>query len=38
MLKSFYDNRQWNNGAPTAKVLKRLKIDIPSKDVYPYAY
>lgn len=38
MLKSFYNNRQWNNGAPTAKVLKRLKIDIPSKDVYPYAY
>ncbi len=38
MLKSFYANRQWNNGAPTAKVLKKLKIDIPSRDVYPYAY
>ncbi len=37
MLKAFYANRQWNNGAPTAKVLKRLKIDIPDVDVYPYA-
>ncbi|MCR4748132.1 MAG: aldehyde ferredoxin oxidoreductase family protein [Clostridiales bacterium] len=37
MLKAFYANRQWDNGAPTAKALKRLKIDIPSRDVYPYA-
>ena len=37
MLKSFYANRQWINGAPTAKVLKRLKIDIPSVEEYPYA-
>lgn len=38
MLKAFYDNRQWNNGAPTAKVLKKLKIDIPPMEEYPYAY
>ena len=38
MLKSFYANRQWNNGAPTRKVLEKLKIDIPSIDDYPYAY
>ncbi|MBR5992150.1 MAG: aldehyde ferredoxin oxidoreductase family protein [Clostridia bacterium] len=37
MLKSFYANRQWDNGAPTKKVLKRLKIDIPPVSVYPYA-
>lgn len=38
MLKAFNENRQWNNGAPTGKVLKKLKIDIPDIDVYPYAY
>lgn len=38
MLKAFNENRQWNNGAPTGKVLKKLKIDIPDMDVYPYAY
>lgn len=36
MLKSYYTSRTWNNGAPTRKVLKKLKIDIPSYDVYPY--
>ncbi|MCQ2488649.1 MAG: aldehyde:ferredoxin oxidoreductase [Clostridia bacterium] len=38
MLKAFNENRQWNNGDPTGKVLKKLKIDIPDMDVYPYAY
>ncbi|NLL63914.1 MAG: aldehyde ferredoxin oxidoreductase family protein [Ruminococcaceae bacterium] len=38
MLNSYYKNRQWKNGAPTRKVLERLKIDIPPVEDYPYAY
>ena len=38
MLVSYYSNRQWVNGVPTRKVLKRLGIDIPSAEEFPYAY
>ena len=38
LLHDYYDVRRWVNGVPTRKVLKKLNIDIPPHEVFPYSY